>query len=178
MHPLRRLRAHVRRGAGGRCDRLRQPRPPNFLQLASLRLVGKQSQALASGIDVGIDQQFQMQINYGVNKVRFMNPVKTGARIRARYLLLDVTDVPGGWQTRFQVTVEMEGVEKPACVDPAGYRTCVAAHEEAVAKGLAIVRIRSPTTAMRSTAPRAPSISEEATSARGSWIAPARSCGR
>jgi acyl dehydratase len=65
---------------------------------------------------IGIDQEFQMQINYGVNKVRFMNPVKTGSRIRARYLLLDVTDVPGGWQTRFQVTVEIEGVEKPACV--------------------------------------------------------------
>ncbi|MBL8216795.1 MAG: MaoC family dehydratase [Bryobacterales bacterium] len=65
---------------------------------------------------IGIDQQFRMQINYGVNKVRFMNPVKCGSRIRARYLLLDVTDVEGGWQVRFQVTVEMEGVEKPACV--------------------------------------------------------------
>ena len=30
-------------------------------------------------------------------------------------------------------------VEKPACVDPAGYRTCLAAHDDAVAKGLAIV---------------------------------------
>ena len=30
-------------------------------------------------------------------------------------------------------------VEKPACVDPAGYRLCLAAHDEAVAKGLAVV---------------------------------------
>lgn len=65
---------------------------------------------------IGIDQQFRMQINYGVNKVRFMNPVKSGSRIRARYQLLDVIDVQGGWQVRFQVTVEIEGVDKPACV--------------------------------------------------------------
>jgi acyl dehydratase len=61
-------------------------------------------------------QQFRMTINYGCNKVRFISPVKCGARIRGRHLLLDVSPVEGGWQTRWQVTIEIEGQQKPACV--------------------------------------------------------------
>jgi acyl dehydratase len=55
-------------------------------------------------------------INYGSNRVRFTNPVPAGARIRTRMTLLEVSDVPDGWQVRWQVTVEIEGKEKPACV--------------------------------------------------------------
>jgi acyl dehydratase len=63
-----------------------------------------------------IRQRFRMRLNYGLNKVRFMNPVKVGSRIRDRVTLLDVADVPGGYQVRLQVSIEIEGQEKPACV--------------------------------------------------------------
>ncbi len=59
---------------------------------------------------------FEMGINYGVDRVRFPAPVPVGARIRAGVELLDVTDVAGGLQTRLQITIEVEGSEKPACV--------------------------------------------------------------
>jgi acyl dehydratase len=57
-----------------------------------------------------------MAINYGSNRVRFINPVPAGSRIRNRTTLLEVSDVTGGWQVRWQVTVEIEGKDKPACV--------------------------------------------------------------
>lgn len=65
---------------------------------------------------IGVKQKFAMTINYGCNKVRFISPVKCGARIRSRHQLLEVSDVEGGWQTRWNVTIEMEGGQKPACV--------------------------------------------------------------
>ena len=65
---------------------------------------------------IGVKQSFAMTINYGCNKVRFISPVKCGARIRSRHQLLEVSDVEGGWQTRWNVTVEIEGQQKPACV--------------------------------------------------------------
>jgi acyl dehydratase len=65
---------------------------------------------------IGIRQEFALTINYGCNKVRFPAPVKCGARIRSRHQLLEVTDLKGGWQTRWQVIIEIEGQDKPACV--------------------------------------------------------------
>ena len=59
---------------------------------------------------------FSLAINYGVDKIRFIAPVPVGARIRAGAEQLDVTDVPGGIQTRVLVTIEIEGGDKPACV--------------------------------------------------------------
>ena len=59
---------------------------------------------------------FQMGINYGVDRVRFPAPVPVGARIRAGVELLEVTDVSGGLQTRMQITMDVEGSGKPACV--------------------------------------------------------------
>jgi acyl dehydratase len=59
---------------------------------------------------------FSMGINYGVDRVRFPAAVPVGARIRAGVELLEVTDVAGGVQTKMQITMEVEGSEKPACV--------------------------------------------------------------
>ena len=59
---------------------------------------------------------FAMAINYGVDKVRFISPVKCGARIRAGAEMQSVTDVPGGVQTKVLITIEIEGSERPACV--------------------------------------------------------------
>jgi len=63
-----------------------------------------------------IRRAFRMTINYGSNKVRFTSPVPCGSRIRNRMTALEVSEVPGGWQIRWQITIEIEGKEKPACV--------------------------------------------------------------
>jgi acyl dehydratase len=58
-----------------------------------------------------------MGINYGFDKVRFAAPVRSGARIRARFRLLALTPRSAGeYQPRYEVTVEIEGSEKPALV--------------------------------------------------------------
>ena len=57
-----------------------------------------------------------MGVNYGVDKVRFPAPVPVGSRLRAGAELLEVTDVPGGIQTKMGITIEVEGNAKPACV--------------------------------------------------------------
>jgi acyl dehydratase len=57
----------------------------------------------------------KMGVNYGLNKVRFMAPVKSGSRVRGRFMLVDLTQRPdGGWQTTTNLTVEIEGETKPA----------------------------------------------------------------
>lgn len=58
----------------------------------------------------------RMGINYGLNKVRFPNPVRIPARVRAHVKNLSVEDVEGGVQVVNQVTIEVEGAAKPACV--------------------------------------------------------------
>ena len=59
---------------------------------------------------------FAMGINYGTGKVRFLSPVKVGARVRGGAELVSVDDVAGGIQTMMRITIELEGSEKPACV--------------------------------------------------------------
>jgi len=58
----------------------------------------------------------RMAINYGLNKVRFISPVPSGSRIRALITLQSVAPVAEGFQATWQVTIEREGGEKPACV--------------------------------------------------------------
>ena len=48
--------------------------------------------------------------------MRFPAPVPVGSRLRAGAELLEVTDVPGGIQTKMGITIEVEGNAKPACV--------------------------------------------------------------
>jgi acyl dehydratase len=57
-----------------------------------------------------------MAINYGYNKVRFINPVKVGARLRARGEISKVDQLDGAVQAITTITVEIEGAEKPAAV--------------------------------------------------------------
>ena len=57
------------------------------------------------------------RINYGVNRVRFPNAVRTGARIRGVQTLLATTRLdPGTIRFTSQVVIEIEGETKPACV--------------------------------------------------------------
>ncbi len=65
----------------------------------------------------------RMGLNYGINKVRFPSPVPVGAKIRADATLANVDEVGGdGFQTTINVTVEIEGNDKPACVAEVVYR--------------------------------------------------------
>lgn len=57
-----------------------------------------------------------LAVNYGYDKVRFINPVKVGAKIRARAVLSAVKQLEGAAQATMTVTVEIEGADKPAAV--------------------------------------------------------------
>ena len=67
------------------------------------------------GIQVRLPSR--MGVNYGLNRVRFINPVHVGKRIRARQKLLSVDEVqPNIIQQVSEITVEIEGETKPAMV--------------------------------------------------------------
>jgi acyl dehydratase len=56
-------------------------------------------------------------LNYGLDKVRFMTPVRAGARVRDRIVLLGVEDKPAGRKLiRLQNTIEIDGEPRPALV--------------------------------------------------------------
>ncbi|MEU9040566.1 MULTISPECIES: MaoC family dehydratase [unclassified Kitasatospora] len=64
-----------------------------------------------------------MAVNYGLNKVRFPAPVPVGAKIRAHGAVVSVEDVKGGGvEVVVDLTVEIDGSAKPACVAQAVYR--------------------------------------------------------
>jgi acyl dehydratase len=59
----------------------------------------------------------KMGVNYGFERVRFMAPVRSGKRVRGRFVLTSFTEKrPGQYQFVHSVTVEIEGEEKPALV--------------------------------------------------------------
>jgi acyl dehydratase len=57
-----------------------------------------------------------MAINYGYNKVRFITPVRVGAKIRARAEIAKVDQLDGAVQATVTVTVDIDGSDKPAAV--------------------------------------------------------------
>jgi acyl dehydratase len=76
----------------------------------------------ATGVQVQLPGR--MGINYGLNRVRFPNVVRVGARIRSRTRLLSVEEVqPNVIQQVTEVTVEVEGEAKPAMVAESVTRT-------------------------------------------------------
>ena len=58
----------------------------------------------------------RMGVNYGLNKVRFTNPVPVGSRLRARFTIKAVEEIAGGVQLTMLATMEVAGADKPACV--------------------------------------------------------------
>ncbi|MHA6669386.1 MaoC family dehydratase [Homoserinimonas sp. A447] len=56
------------------------------------------------------------KVNYGLDKVRFVSPVKVGSRVRATAEFVEVTEISGGYQLTVDVTIEAEGNSKPAVV--------------------------------------------------------------
>jgi acyl dehydratase len=54
-------------------------------------------------------------VNYGFDRVRFVRPVPSGSRVRGRFTLRAVTPrSTREWQLTYEVSVEIEGAEKPA----------------------------------------------------------------
>jgi acyl dehydratase len=58
-----------------------------------------------------------MAVNYGSDKVRFVEPVEVGSRIRGRTRLVDVTEKGSGrWLVKNEITVEIDGADRPALI--------------------------------------------------------------
>ncbi len=80
-----------------------------FLTLSLLSHLAAQSTIVPEGTVMGI--------NYGFDKIRFLNPVKVGSRIRACMTLEAMVEkAPGQYQMTHGVTVEIDGEEKPALI--------------------------------------------------------------
>ena len=58
----------------------------------------------------------RMGLNYGLNRVRFPAPVPVGSRLRAECRLLKFEAIEGGAQLTTEISVQLEGGTKPACV--------------------------------------------------------------
>jgi acyl dehydratase len=59
----------------------------------------------------------RMGVNYGLNRVRFTSPVKSGSRVRARFTLANYEPIDGnGVQVTWNTVVEIEGSDRPALV--------------------------------------------------------------
>ncbi len=56
------------------------------------------------------------KLNYGVNKVRFPNPLLVGSRVRLVATVGSITEIPAGRQLTLKYVVEIEDQDKPACV--------------------------------------------------------------
>ena len=58
-----------------------------------------------------------MGVNYGFDKLRFLAPVPAGSRVRGRFRLLSAEDKGSGrWLLKHELTVEIEGADKPALI--------------------------------------------------------------
>jgi acyl dehydratase len=56
-------------------------------------------------------------LNYGANRVRYLTPVPAGSRLRGRVAVVAAEDVPpDALRVTYQVTIEIEGGKRPACV--------------------------------------------------------------
>lgn len=57
-----------------------------------------------------------MVVNYGLDKVRFLQPVTVDSRVRAVTEVASVESTPQGWRAGLRTTVELEGASRPALV--------------------------------------------------------------
>jgi len=81
-----------------------------FLTLSLLPALGAMTEgARISGVRMGV--------NYGGNKTRFLAPVRANKRVRAHTRLLELVEKrPGQWQQTNEITIEIEGEDKPALI--------------------------------------------------------------
>jgi acyl dehydratase len=80
-----------------------------FLTLSLLSHFSEASGLVIEGVKMGI--------NYGFEKIRFLAPVPNGSRVRGRFFLKSVVEKKeGNFLITYQVSVDIEGSEKPALV--------------------------------------------------------------
>ena len=78
-----------------------------FLTLSLLSRMAADAMLVPEGV--------KMAVNYGLDRVRFLAPVRSGKRVRGCFTLDSIEEkAPGQWLLRHTVTVEIEGEEKPA----------------------------------------------------------------
>ncbi|HEX9807840.1 MAG TPA: MaoC family dehydratase [Alteraurantiacibacter sp.] len=67
--------------------------------------------------DIERPEGIRMALNYGGNRVRFLKPVRSGKRVRAHFKLLEMEEKkPNQWQQTVEITLEIEGEDKPGYV--------------------------------------------------------------
>jgi acyl dehydratase len=87
----------------------RAPIAHGFLTLSLMPHFMHEAFAIRQGVRLGV--------NYGLNRVRFVSPVRAGSNIRARIALHSMKDVAqDALEGIFHVTVDLEGSDKPCCV--------------------------------------------------------------
>ena len=80
-----------------------------FLTLSLLSKFSEQAGIVLEGVKMGV--------NYGFEKVRFLSPVPSGAKVRGRFVLKEAVEKnPGQYLLTYGVTVEIEGGDKPALI--------------------------------------------------------------
>ncbi len=80
-----------------------------FLTMSLMSIMSYEVMPVISGTTMGV--------NYGFDKLRFISPVRSGSRVRGRFILAEAKlRKPKELQSRTNVTVEIEGEEKPALV--------------------------------------------------------------
>lgn len=79
-----------------------------FLTLSLLSHLLQQSLQIRSGV--------RLAVNYGLNRVRFVSPVRTGSRVRGRFQLASWKDLGEAYEAIFSCRIEREDSEKPACI--------------------------------------------------------------
>jgi len=100
---------HVDVARAQRESPFRAPIAHGFLTLSLLPHFMHEALAIKQGVRLGV--------NYGLNRVRFVSPVRAGSNIRARIALQALKDVPpNGVEGVFNATIELENSEKPCCV--------------------------------------------------------------
>ena len=78
-----------------------------FLSLSLLSRMGAEAMLMPHGMKIAV--------NYGLDRVRFLSPVRSGKRVRGRFTLDSVEEkVPGQILLKHQVTVEIEDEDRPA----------------------------------------------------------------
>jgi len=78
-----------------------------FLTLSLLSRMAAEAMLVPDGL--------KMAVSYGLDRVRFLTPVRSGKRVRGRFTLDSVEEkAPGQWLFRHTVTVEIESEQKPA----------------------------------------------------------------
>src|ERR1700681_1097239 len=79
-----------------------------FLTLSLLSRFMKQAIQIRGGV--------RMNVNYGLNRVRFPCAVRADSKIRVRFTLQSLKDVPDALEAVFDARVEVQGSDKPCCV--------------------------------------------------------------